>query len=321
MAEERKPMRPNPRFSSAVATAPGDAAKVVVTVRPRPNTPLILAARDGALAQVPPPAPALTHVDGHADGKEQEPLPAAPVAVVEEPVAAPEAPVVGPEVPIVPEPSSEEPQPALVASTASEPAGASEAAPPSTPSGPEASSAPDAPPEVPDPTSSAPQAQGRGEKRSIPSPGALGKWMDSVFGESDPDSQASGGGRLKYNLNFPPAMHDVIGKTDKAPGTLAREAAVWALDKDPIMLTKDLVTRCARKISEGRKRANNPSNLTYPVTLNIPGSYTSAVGIATKRCGMDPVPYFEAITVLYAGFMLSEHVPNDNNQQNADGVN
>ena len=311
MAEERKPMRTNPRFSSVVPTVPGESPQPVATVRPRPNTPLILAARDAALS----PAPTLARVDG----EERETLPAAPVAVVREPAAAPEAPSAGPGTPVVPKPAPEAPESALVASTAPEVIGAPEVDPPSPTDVPEASGVPGAP--VMDPAAGAPQTQGRGEKRSIPSPGALGKWMDSVFGESDPDSQAPGGGRLKYNLNFPPAMHEVIEKTGKVPGTLTREAAVWALDKDPVMITKDLVTRCARKIAEGRKRANNPSNLTYPVTLNIPGSYTSAVGIATKRCDMAPVPYFEAIAVLYAGFLLSEQIPIDNNQQNTGGVN
>lgn len=315
MNEDPKPKRPNPRFSSTVATVPGEAPKPAV--RPRPNTPLILAARDSAAARdvaQPPsaPTPALTRVDG----EEHESLPAAPVAVIDEPAAAPEVPVAEPEAPAVPEPAPVALEPLTEAPGAPE---VPVVAPPAPADAPEASHTPDAPP-VP-PTSGAGQAQGRGEKRSIPSPGALGKWMDSVFGESDPDSQASGGGRLKYNLNFPPAMHEVIEKTGKVPGTLAREAAVWALDKDPVMITKDLVTRCARKIAEGRKRANNPSNLTYPVTLNIPGSYTTAVGIATKRCDMAPVPYFEAISVLYAGFLLSEQIPVDNNQQNVDGVN
>lgn len=305
MTEERKPQRPNPRFSSTVATVPGTAPKPAATVRPRPNTPLILSTTP----------PALTRVDG----EEREPLPAAPVAVVEAPAAAPEPALGAIEPPPEPEMVLDGPGPTVEPPVTLEAASTPIVPPSSSPDAPEASAGAGTP--VPDPTTSAPQTQGRGEKRSIPSPGALGKWMDSVFGESDPDSQAPGGGRLKYNLNFPPAMHEVIEKTGKVPGTLAREAAVWALDKDPVMITKDLVTRCARKIAEGRKRANNPSNLTYPVTLNIPGSYTTAVGIATKRCDMAPVPYFEAISVLYAGFLLSEQIPVDNNQQNAEGVN
>ncbi len=166
----------------------------------------------------------------------------------------------------------------------------------------------------PDPGESAPQVQNnmaapkKKRARSVSSPFALGTFLDNTFGVTEESTPPSRGnqGRIKFNLNFPLSVNTLLMQTGQKPGTTAREAAIWALCEAPPELTREILTEAARKIAEARKRANNPASLTYPVTLMLPGIYNSAVKIACDRCGMAPVPFFEAVSILYVGYMLND---------------
>lgn len=144
------------------------------------------------------------------------------------------------------------------------------------------------------------------QKRSA---SALGAFLNQTFASvtTSPLTHDRHQGRAKYNLNFPPLMFKLIVEHSDIPASLAKAAAIWALNESPAELSREFVQEAAHRISDARKRHNNPDSVTHPVTLQLPGQYNTALQVALKRYGLTPIPFFEAVTLLYIAFLKGEN--------------